>query len=75
MSRLGIDVAVLPHTNKTESKNFIKSMGRRYHLARRGHGAWSIAIDGEVRWDRESRKMINELYRSDFDRLGSESIK
>ena len=75
MNRLGIDVDALPHVNKTESKNFIKVMVRRYRLARRGHGAWSIAIDGEVRWDRESREMINELYRSDFDRLGYESIQ
>ena len=70
MNRLGIDVDALPHVNKTESKNFIKVMVRRYPLARRGHGAWSIAIDGDVRWDRESREMINELYRSDFDRFG-----
>jgi hypothetical protein len=75
MNQLGIDVDALPHANKTESKNFIKIMTRRYRLARRGHGAWSIAIDGEVRWDRESREIINELYRSDFDRFGYESIQ
>ena len=75
MNRLGIDIDALPHMNKTESKNLIKTMARCYHLARRGHGTWSIAIDDEVRWDRESGEMINALYRSDFDRLGYEPIQ
>lgn len=75
MNRMGIEVDALPHTNKTESKSFIKTLGRRYRLARRGHGSWSFAVDGGVRWDQEARGMINQLYRQDFERLGYEMIQ
>src|SRR5690606_21100648 len=51
MNRMGIEVDALPHTNKTVSKSFLKTLGRRYRLARRGHGSWFFAVDGGVRWD------------------------